>query len=134
FGGGRPSHLPRGWYVEPTILVGVDNSARVAQEEIFGPVLCVIAYDDDDDAVAIANGSRYGLAGGVWSGDPGRGPRIARRMRTGVVIINASGPPFPLVPIGGFKESGLGRELGPEGLQSFLETRTIGLPRSLLTT
>jgi acyl-CoA reductase-like NAD-dependent aldehyde dehydrogenase len=131
-GGGRPSHLPKGWYVAPTILSGVRNSMRVAQEEIFGPVLSLIAYDDDDDAIRIANDSRFGLAGGVWTADPARGLGIARRMRTGVVIINTSAPPFPLVPFGGFKESGLGRELGPEGLQNFLETRTIGVPASLL--
>ena len=130
-GGVRPAHLRKGWYVEPTILADVDNSMRVAREEIFGPVLCLLPYDDEDDAVRIANDSPYGLAGGVWTGDPARGLRVARRMRTGSVAINGSYPPFPLVPFGGFKESGLGRELGPEGLQSFLEPRSIGLPASL---
>src|SRR5207302_7282670 len=80
-GGRRPAHLPRGWYVEPTILGDVDNAMRVAQEEIFGPVLCVIPYDTDDDAVRIANDSRYGLAGGVGTGDEARGLGIARRLR-----------------------------------------------------
>ena len=130
-GGGRPAHLPRGWYVEPTILADVDNSMRVAREEIFGPVLCLIPYDGDDDAVRIANDSPYGLAGGVWTGDPARGLRIARRVRTGSIAINGAYPPFPLVPFGGFKESGLGRELGPEGLRSFLEPKSIGLPAPL---
>lgn len=130
-GGDRPAHLPRGWYIAPTILSDVDNSMRVAREEIFGPVLCLIPYDDEDDAVRIANDSPYGLSGGVWTADPARGLRVARRMRAGSVAINGTYPPFPLVPFGGFKESGLGRELGPEGLRSFLEPRSIGLPPSL---
>jgi acyl-CoA reductase-like NAD-dependent aldehyde dehydrogenase len=132
-GGTRPGHLPKGWYVAPTILADVDNSMRVAREEIFGPLLCVIAYEDDDDAVRIASDSPYGLAGAVWTSDAARGLRVARRLRTGSVAVNRSAPPFPLVPFGGFKESGLGRELGPEGLVSFLEVRSIGVPSSLLT-
>jgi acyl-CoA reductase-like NAD-dependent aldehyde dehydrogenase len=131
-GGVRPAHLARGWYVAPTILADVDNAMRVAREEIFGPVLCLIPCDGEDDAVRIANDSPYGLAGGVWTADPARGLRIARRLRTGSVAVNGSYPPFPLVPFGGFKESGLGRELGPEGLRSFLEPRSIGLPASLV--
>jgi acyl-CoA reductase-like NAD-dependent aldehyde dehydrogenase len=131
-GGVRPAHLPRGWYVAPTVLGDVDNSMRVAREEIFGPVLCVITHDGDDDAVHIANDSEYGLAGGVWSGDDRRALAVARRLRTGSVAVNGSFPPFPLVPFGGFKESGLGRELGPEGLLNFLEPRSIGLPPSLV--
>jgi acyl-CoA reductase-like NAD-dependent aldehyde dehydrogenase len=131
-GGGRPAHLPRGWYFEPTILAGVDNGMRVAREEVFGPVLCVIPHDGDDDAVRLADDSRYGLTGGVWTGDPARGLAVARRLRTGVATVNGHGPPFPLVPFGGMKESGVGRELGPEGLRSFLETRTIGVPPDLL--
>jgi acyl-CoA reductase-like NAD-dependent aldehyde dehydrogenase len=128
-GGVRPPDLPRGWYYAPTILSDVDNSMRVAREEIFGPVLCLIPYDDDeDDAVRIANDSPYGLAGGVWTGDPTRGLRVAKRIRTGSIAINGYYPPFPHVPFGGFKESGLGRELGTEGLHSFLEPRSIGLP------
>ncbi|HEY6532638.1 MAG TPA: aldehyde dehydrogenase [Acidimicrobiales bacterium] len=130
-GGGRPSHLTRGWYVEPTILANVDNRMRVAAEEIFGPVLCFIAFDDDDDAVRIANDSVYGLSGGVWSADPARALAVARQVRTGSIAVNGSFPPFPLVPFGGFKESGLGRELGPEGLANFLEPRSIGLPPEL---
>ncbi|MDN2501951.1 aldehyde dehydrogenase family protein, partial [Nocardia nova] len=130
-GGGRPAGLPRGWYVEPTILAGVDNAMRVAREEIFGPVLCLIPHDGDDDAVRIANDSPYGLSGGVWSADAERGLAIAKRLRTGSIAINGTYPPFPRVPFGGFKESGLGRELGPDGLHSFLEPRSIGLPAAL---
>ena len=130
-GGTRPAHLPQGWYVVPTILGDVANDMRVAREEIFGPVLSFIPYDDEDDAVRIANDSRYGLSGGVWSGDDDRALRVARRLRTGSVAVNGSYPPFPLVPFGGFKESGLGRELGPEGLSAYLEPRSIGLPPGL---
>ena len=131
-GGERPAHLPKGWYVPPTILGDVDNGMRVAQEEIFGPVLSFIVYDDEDEGVRVANDSRYGLSGGVWSGDAGRALRVAKRIRTGSIAVNGSYPPFPLVPFGGFKESGLGRELGPEGLLSFLEPRSIGVPPSLI--
>jgi aldehyde dehydrogenase (NAD+) len=131
-GGTRPFHPPKGWYVSPTILADVDNGMRVAREEIFGPVLCFIPHDGDDDAVRIANDSPYGLSGGVWTGDPRRGLEVARKVRTGSVAINGHYPPFPLVPFGGFKESGIGRELGTEGLLSFLEPRSIGLPPTLL--
>ena len=131
-GGRRPAHLPKGWYVPPTILADVHNGMRVAREEIFGPVLSFIPFDGEDDAVRIANDSRYGLSGGVWTGDDVRGVAIARRMRTGSVAVNGSYPPFPLVPFGGLKESGLGRELGPEGLAAYLEPRSIGMPRSLV--
>ena len=130
-GGSRPAHLPTGWYVPPTVLGDVDNTMRVAREEIFGPVLCFIPYDDVEDAVRIANDSQYGLSGGVWSADDERALAVARRLRTGSVAVNGSYPPFPLVPFGGFKQSGLGRELGPEGLAAYLEPRSIGLPPSL---
>ncbi len=130
-GGSRPTHLPTGWYVPPTVLGDVDNTMRVAREEIFGPVLCFIPYDDVEDAVRIANDSQYGLSGGVWSADDERALAVARRLRTGSVAVNGSYPPFPLVPFGGFKQSGLGRELGPEGLAAYLEPRSIGLPPSL---
>ncbi|CAO5154270.1 Geranial dehydrogenase [Frankia sp. AiPs1] len=131
-GGARPAHLPRGWYVPPTILGDVDNGMRVAREEIFGPVLSFIPYDSDAEAVRIANDSRYGLSGGVWSADPARALALARQIRTGSVSVNGANIPFPLVPFGGFGESGLGRELGPEGLAQFLEPRSIGLPGALL--
>jgi acyl-CoA reductase-like NAD-dependent aldehyde dehydrogenase len=130
-GGVRPAHLPTGWYVAPTVLADVDNNMRVARDEVFGPVLCLIAHDGDDDAVRIANDSQYGLAGGVWSGDDARALGVAQRLRTGSVSVNGTAAPFPFVPFGGFKQSGLGRELGPEGLMNFLESRSIGVPPSL---
>jgi acyl-CoA reductase-like NAD-dependent aldehyde dehydrogenase len=130
-GGGRPRHLDKGWYVEPTILADVTNTMTIAQEEVFGPVLCFIAYDGEDDAIRIANESRYGLAGGVWSADDQRAMRVARRLRTGSVTVNGTPAPFPHVPFGGLKQSGLGRELGPEGLRSYLEPKSMGLPPSL---
>jgi aldehyde dehydrogenase (NAD+) len=131
-GGERPAHLPKGWYVPPTILGDVDNGMRVAQEEIFGPVLSFIACEDEEDAVRLANDSRYGLSGGVWSADDARALNLAKRIRTGSIAVNGSYPPFPLVPFGGFKESGLGRELGPEGLTNFLEARSISVPPQLI--
>jgi aldehyde dehydrogenase (NAD+) len=126
-GGGRPSGLDSGWYVEPTLFADVDNSMTIAQEEIFGPVLSLIAYDDDDDAVAIANDSDYGLSGSVYTTDVARGIEIAKRVRTGTYAVNNLGMDFG-APFGGFKSSGLGRELGPEGLEAYLEAKSILLP------
>lgn len=127
-GGGRPQGIDRGWYVEPTVFVDVDNSMRIAQEEIFGPVLSVIPYDGDEQAVAIANDSSYGLCGSVWTSDPERGLKVARRVRTGTYMLNSPIPIDFATPFGGFKESGIGREFGPEGLELFLETKSINLP------
>ncbi len=126
-GGGRPGGLDRGWYVEPTVFTGVDNSMRIAQEEIFGPVLSVIAYDDVDDAVAIANDSAYGLSGSVWSADRDRATAVANRMQTGTVSVNGFMIEF-CAPFGGYKDSGLGRELGPEGLAAYLQAKTVMYP------
>jgi len=126
-GGGRPAGLTKGWYVEPTVFVDVDNRMRVAREEIFGPVLTVIPYDDVDDAVRIANDSEYGLSGSVWSSDVEAGLDIARRIRTGTYTVNGFAMEFS-APFGGFKASGLGRELGPEGLAAYLEPKQINLP------
>jgi betaine-aldehyde dehydrogenase len=126
-GGGRPAGLARGWYVEPTVFTRVDNRMRIAREEIFGPVIAVIAYDDETDAVRIANDSDYGLSGTVWTADVDRGLDVARRVRTGTYTVNGFWMEFS-APFGGFKCSGIGRELGPEGLEAYLEPKTIHLP------
>jgi aldehyde dehydrogenase (NAD+) len=127
-GGNRPAGLDRGWYVEPTLFVDVDNAMTIAQEEIFGPVLSVIAYDDEGDAVRIANDSDYGLSGSVWTSDVDRGIDVAKRVRTGTYGVNSFGTLDMRNPFGGYKSSGVGRELGPEGLSAYLETKTIVLP------
>jgi betaine-aldehyde dehydrogenase len=128
-GGGRPGSQSKGWFVEPTVFVNVDNQMKIAREEIFGPVLAVIPYDNVDDAVDIANDSSYGLSGTVWSADIEAGIDVARRVRTGTFSVNQFMLEFG-APFGGFKESGLGRELGPEGLQGYVEYKTIALPPS----
>jgi acyl-CoA reductase-like NAD-dependent aldehyde dehydrogenase len=122
----QPADLPKGFYVKPTVFANVNNRMTIAQEEIFGPVLCIIPYEDEADAIRIANDTMYGLAGGVWSGDPERAKRVARRMRTGQVEVN--GGRFNLLaPFGGYKQSGNGRELGKFGLDEFLETKSLQL-------
>ena len=126
-GNGRPSGLEKGWYVKPTVFSGVDNSMRIAREEIFGPVLAVIPYDDTDDAVRIANDSEYGLAGSVWTGDVDQGLDIARRVRTGTYGVNQYTMDF-IAPFGGYKGSGLGREFGVEGLSHYVELKSIVPP------
>jgi aldehyde dehydrogenase (NAD+) len=127
-GGGRPADLSRGWYDEPTVFADVQNSMSIAQEEIFGPVHSVIPYDDVENAVKIANDSDYGLCGSVWTADPAHGEQIAARIRTGVVAINSSMILDFNSPFGGFKKSGIGRELGPEGIGPYTELQTIVLP------
>ncbi|TSP14169.1 aldehyde dehydrogenase family protein [Cupriavidus campinensis] len=123
-----PEGLGKGFFVKPTVLGNVDPKATVAQEEIFGPVLTVICYDTEEDAVRIANDSVYGLGGGVWSGDEARAIRVARRIRTGQVDIN--GGPFNMnAPFGGFKQSGNGREAGKYGLEEFLEYKSLQLKK-----
>ena len=126
-GNGRPSGLEKGWYVKPTVFSGVDNSMRIAREEIFGPVLAVIPFDDTDDAVRIANDSEYGLAGSVWTGDIDQGLDIARRVRTGTYGVNQYTMDF-IAPFGGYKGSGLGREFGVEGLSHYVELKSIVPP------
>jgi acyl-CoA reductase-like NAD-dependent aldehyde dehydrogenase len=123
-GGGRPAGFDKGYYVEPTIFADVQSKMTIAQEEIFGPVLSVLPYDTEDDAVRIANDTIYGLAGGVWSGDPDRAMRVARRMRTGQVDVNG-GKYNPLAPFGGYKHSGIGRELGMFGLEEYFQIKSI---------
>ena len=127
-GGGRPAGIDKGWFVEPTVFVDVDNSMRIAQEEIFGPVLSVIPYDDEADAVRIANDSEYGLCGGVFTGDNDRGLAVARQVRTGTYMVNSNIPIDFSSPFGGYKASGVGREFGEDGLELFLEKKTINLP------
>jgi betaine-aldehyde dehydrogenase len=119
-----PEGLPRGYYVKPTVFAAVTPAMTIAREEIFGPVLSILPYEDEDEAVAIANDTVYGLAGGVWSGDPARAQRVARRMRTGQVDING-GKFNPLAPFGGYKQSGHGRELGRLGMEEFLEVKSL---------
>ncbi len=127
-GGGRPDHLPRGWYVEPTLFADVDNSMTIAQEEIFGPVLVMIPHDGDDDAVRIANDSPYGLSGMITSGDLERAKAVARRVRTGTLGLNGGIWYGADAPFGGYKQSGIGRQCGIEGLEIFTETKTVGWP------
>lgn len=123
-GNGMPAGMDRGWYVQPTVFAGVNNQMRIAREEIFGPVVAVIPYDDVDDAVAIANDSDYGLAGSVWTGDADAGLDVARRVRTGTFGVNQYTMDF-VAPFGGYKASGIGREFGREGFEHYLEQKTI---------
>jgi len=125
-GGGRPSNTERGWFVEPTVFADVQPGHTIAQEEIFGPVLAVIPYTDEAEAITIANHSDYGLGGSVWTADPERGARFARNIASGTVGINAYSND-PTAPFGGIKNSGLGRELGPEGLASYQQLKSIYL-------
>ena len=122
----RPDGLDTGYYVRPTVLGDVVPGSRVEQEEVFGPVLAVIPYDTEDEAVAIANGTPYGLSGGVFAGDQERGVAFARRMRTGMVDVNG-GRFNALAPFGGYEQSGNGRELGQYGLEEFLEVKSLQL-------
>jgi len=123
-GGGRPSNLPKGYYVEPTIFANVDNKMTIAQEEIFGPVLSIIPYDSEAQAIAIANDSDYGLAGGVWAATQERALEVAKRLRTGQVDING-GRFNALAPFGGYKKSGIGREIGPLAIEEFFQLKSI---------
>ncbi|AHH17494.1 putative aldehyde dehydrogenase [Nocardia nova SH22a] len=129
-GGGRPHGLDTGWFVEPTIFAGVRPDMRIAQEEIFGPVLSILEYDTEDEAIEIANDSSYGLNGAIFTADPQHAVALAERIRTGTVEINGN-PVGLAAPVGGVKDSGVGRELGPEGFDEFIEFKSIGLPRDL---
>jgi acyl-CoA reductase-like NAD-dependent aldehyde dehydrogenase len=123
-GGSRPAHLNKGYFMEPTLFANVDNQSRIAQEEIFGPVLCLIPAEDEEDAIRIANESNYGLHGSVLTHDMDAAYNIARRVRTGVFASNGLKMDWG-TPFGGFKQSGIGREGGVEGLWPYLETKTI---------
>jgi aldehyde dehydrogenase (NAD+) len=126
-GGGRPAHLPKGWFVEPTLFVDVDNSMTIAQEEIFGPVLTVIPYDDDEDAIRIANDSAYGLSGGIFSASNERAMSMARRLRVGSLGVNGGVWYSADSPYGGYKASGVGRQNGIEGFETYLETKAVAI-------
>jgi len=128
-GGNRPTHLDRGWFIEPTLFTDVDNGMTIAQEEIFGPVGSVIVYDDEEHAIRIANDSIYGLSGGVFTEDTDHAYAIARRIRTGNFAQNGRVIDFTM-PYGGFKQSGIGREGGIEGLHSFTEVKAVFLPKA----
>jgi betaine-aldehyde dehydrogenase len=124
-GGGRPSNLPRGYYVEPTIFYDVDNTARIAREEIFGPVATVIPFANEADAIRIANDTPYGLAAAVWSRDIFKAFRVVKALRAGIVWVNHMQPTYVEAPWGGYKQSGFGRELGPWGIEEYLETKQV---------
>jgi betaine-aldehyde dehydrogenase len=123
-GGGRPSHMARGWYIEPTLFIGASNKMTICRDEIFGPVAAIIPHDGLDDAIDIANDSPYGLAGTVWTENEGDALRVAREVRTGTFCVN-SYLVDPHTPFGGFKASGIGRELGAEGLEEFFELKSV---------
>jgi betaine-aldehyde dehydrogenase len=127
-GNGRPEGQPRGWYVRPTVFAGVDNDMRIAREEIFGPVLSVIPYSDEADAIRLANDSDYGLAGSVWTADVDHGVDVGRRIRTGTFGVNLYTIDFGS-PFGGYKASGIGREFGPDGLAHYTEAKSIVAPK-----
>ena len=126
-GGGRPANLDKGWFVEPTLFADVDNSMTIAREEIFGPVLVVIPFDDDDDAVRIANDNQYGLAGSVTSASDDRALAVASRIRAGMLSVNGGVSYGADAPFGGYKASGVGRQNGLEGFEQYLETKSVAI-------
>jgi aldehyde dehydrogenase (NAD+) len=126
-GGGTPdeAHLRGGWFVEPTVFTNVHNGMRIAREEVFGPVLVVIPFDHEEEALAIANDSPYGLAAGVWTGDIGRAIRMSERIEAGTVWVNCYRAVSFMAPFGGYKRSGFGRESGHEAIDAYLQTKTV---------
>jgi betaine-aldehyde dehydrogenase len=124
-GGGRPKQIGKGYYVEPTIFYDVDNNARISREEIFGPVASVIPFDGEPDAIRIANDTPYGLAGAVWTRDIYKAFRVVKSLRAGIIWVNHMQPTYVEAPWGGYKQSGFGRELGPWGLEEYLETKQV---------
>ena len=128
-GGGRPAHLEKGYFIEPTLLADVHPDSVVAQEEIFGPVLCGIPEEDEADAIRIANNSIYGLSGAIWSGDIERALSVARQIRTGTLSVNGAQWFDVDTPFGGYRQSGVGRENGVAGFEEYLETKIVAIPR-----
>lgn len=124
-GGGRPPHLPRGYFIEPTVFADVEASSRLAREEVFGPVAALMPFDHEEEAVELANGTSYGLVGGLWTSDIGRAHRIAQRVEAGFVSVNTFRPVHYMLPYGGYKLSGIGRENGFDALREFTETKTV---------
>jgi betaine-aldehyde dehydrogenase len=124
-GGGRPRQFAKGYYVEPTIFYDVSNTARIAREEIFGPVAAVIPFENEADAVRVANDSPYGLAAAVWSRDIFKALRMVKALRAGIIWVNHMQPTYVEAPWGGYKQSGFGRELGPWGIEEYLETKQV---------
>ena len=124
-GGGRAEKFAKGYYIEPTIFYDVDNSARIAQEEIFGPVAAVIPFNDEKDAIKIANDTPFGLAGAVWTRDIFKAFRTVKAMRAGIIWVNHMQPTYVEAPWGGYKQSGFGRELGPWGIEEYLENKQV---------
>jgi aldehyde dehydrogenase (NAD+) len=127
-GGERVEGLGGGNWIQPTLFADVDQSMTIANEEVFGPVLCAIPFDDEADAIRLANQSEYGLSAGVYTQSPSRAIRVARALRTGSVAVNGVFVFAPAAPFGGYKASGLGREAGREGIEDYLETKTISIP------
>ena len=125
YGGGRPAGFEAGYFLEPTVLTGMSEDSYVWKEEIFGPVVCIKPFKDEDDAIRMANDSRFGLAAAVMSKDVIRAERVAEAFRAGIVWVNCSQPTFVEAPWGGYKQSGIGRELGRWGLSNYLETKQI---------
>ena len=126
-GGGRPTdpECGDGWFVEPTIFAGVDNKMRIAQEEVFGPVLSIIPFEDEDEAVEIANDVIYGLASGIWTGDIRRAMEIPKRIKSGTVWVNTYRALSYIAPFGGYKQSGLGRENGQKAIEEYMQTKAV---------